>query len=95
MTCRKCRGKGTVWVDLRRFRFGSGFAAFMSAGCLTMSDDTGGNFHEIVCPDCDGATPPVVVCPDCGVELGDDLHRCRPEPDPADDPFTDLGEVVG
>jgi len=45
--------------------------------------------------DLDDATPPYVVCPDCGVELGDELHRCRPEPDPADDPFTDLGEVVG
>ena len=30
------------------------------------------------------------TCPDCGAELGDELHRCRPEPEPADEPAADL-----
>ena len=41
----------------------------------------------------DDATPPVIVCPDCGAELDDDLHRCRPEPVPADEPAADPAEL--
>jgi len=41
----------------------------------------------------DDATMPVIVCPDCGAELGDELHRCRPEPEPADDPAADPAEL--
>jgi hypothetical protein len=36
--------------------------------------------------DLDTDTPlEVPKCPDCGAEIGAELHRCKPEPPPADE----------
>ncbi len=53
--CTTCSGKGFVWADLKAFRFGVGFRAFMAAGCAVWRGDDGSVWHEIVCPRCDGA----------------------------------------
>lgn len=55
MKCKTCNGAGTVLANLNDVGFGRGFREFMSAGCLQRQNDDGSNFHEIVCPRCDGA----------------------------------------
>ncbi len=52
--CPKCKGAGTVLVDLRGIGFGAGFYQFMAAGCPVRRNDDGSQHHEIVCPQCDG-----------------------------------------
>lgn len=55
MKCDTCNGKGLVLADLRQFRFGAGFAAFMTAGLEPRYDPDGRMLgHELVCPRCDG-----------------------------------------
>jgi hypothetical protein len=60
--CPTCHDKGTVLVNLRRFKMGAGFQAWMTAGCHVLRCEDGSQFHEIVCPQCDGhcrkLTPP-------------------------------------
>ncbi len=53
--CKTCNGAGLVLTDLRRFGFGQGFAAFMTAGIRPLYDTEGRMIgHEIVCPRCNG-----------------------------------------
>lgn len=52
--CDTCYGVGLVWVNLRSFRFGAGFAAFMTAGCEPRYNEDGSVWHQLVCPACDG-----------------------------------------
>ncbi len=52
--CTTCNGRGTVWADLKAFRFGSGLRAFMASGCPVRYGEDGSVRHEIVCPRCDG-----------------------------------------
>jgi DnaJ-class molecular chaperone len=52
--CPTCAGRGLVWADLRRFRLGPGFAAFMAAGTRQRHGDDGSCHHELVCHHCDG-----------------------------------------
>lgn len=55
MNCKTCNNRGTVWADLRRFKFGPGFMEFMTAGGANVKrTDSGDVFHEIVCPECNG-----------------------------------------
>ncbi len=53
--CPTCKGRGTVWADLKAFRFGEGFRTFMAAGCAVRRGEYGSVRHEIVCPRFDGA----------------------------------------
>ena len=53
--CQACGGRGLVLADLRRFRLGEGFTAFMAAGARRVTHDDGSCWHEIVCTRCDGA----------------------------------------
>ncbi len=53
--CTTCNGRGVVWADLKAFRFGEGFRAFVVAGCRVRRGEDGSVRHEIVCPHCDGA----------------------------------------
>lgn len=52
--CKRCNGRGIVWVDLRCFGFGEGFLSFLSAGSRIQRNDDGSTWHEIVCPRCEG-----------------------------------------
>lgn len=52
--CKKCEGKGLVWVHLRALGLCDAALKILGTGARTDRRDDGSTWTELVCPWCDG-----------------------------------------